>query len=171
MQWLNYIVGVRAIQPDREMGAEMSTVTEVHLMRAPDLAAARGIRRVRVHRVLMIGGGNSYDVEVLKSDLRPEDVKSITHYTLRDGPEGHFTEYVAYDQATVTPEHAAMPAGWDKWEDWKRHERAAGMEALAIARVAFPELHRHQADVLPELWVFVGDWPHADAVVEFTWEG
>jgi hypothetical protein len=105
-------------------------------------------------RTKMVDGGNSYDVYVPLQQVPQHAKDYIRHEVIRDG-----RRYMSYIEATVTPEHAAMDQGWEKYEDWKRHETEARARAGAILRRVFPEF---QCAELPLLWI---DGSHESAEI------
>jgi len=113
--------------------------------------------RVLAIRTAMIGGGLAYDIYVPVRDepygfnLRLFDkYRSFFTEILRDGKS-----YVRYEEATVSESHLSMPQGWDRYDDWKAHDKKARREMLDIAEHAFPELAKVRgqgSDYLPLLW-------------------
>lgn len=115
--------------------------------------------RVHVIRTAMIGGGLSYDVYVPVSQCL-ECVREngkyrhlVTHIGRDSLLNGKHSYYLDFPEATAPESYFAMPQGWDKYEEWKRHSLGARTEMLAIARTVFPELERYQGDTIPQLWV------------------
>ena len=104
---------------------------------------------VTVFRTAMVGGGLSYDVYVKRTDAHQPDQHTVI---IRD-LDGKRIEWLDYPDATIDPAHWSLPQGWDRYEAWQTHEKAARRPMLQIARRAFPELNHYQGDSLPSLWV------------------
>lgn len=118
-----------------------------------------------VFRTAMIGGGLSYDVLVPIKDIHNYDG---TRYTTicRDGQTDK--RFLDYTDATMPEEHYAMEKGWDRYEAYLAHEKRAKIEAMKLARQAFPELNAYDGDSLPDLWCVglpVEEETHATAIV------
>jgi hypothetical protein len=107
--------------------------------------------KVTVIRTAMIGGGLAYDVYVpVKQVPLFQKYRSFFTEIMREGKS-----YVRFEEATVSEEHLSMPQGWDRYDDWKRHDKEARRMMLDLAEQAFPELSkvRVKTDSLPLLWV------------------
>ena len=112
----------------------------------------------------MAGGmGLSYVVYVPTSE-----VEIIEGYT-RIRYNGN--EYYDFPVATLPPEHHEMSPGWDKWQDWNKHEEWAKGEMLKITRKVFPEMEK--VSQWPLLWITcseVEQGEDASKKVWTTWE-
>jgi hypothetical protein len=133
--------------------------------------------KVHVIRTAMIGGGLSYDVYVPVSEC-PEFLRetgkyrcSVTHIGRDSYRNGKHSYYINFPEATCPESHFAMPQGWDRYEDWKKHEADARRRMLDIAETVFPELSkvREKTDKLPSLWccdLLSGKETSAEFIVE-----
>ena len=116
--------------------------------------------RIKVIRTKMAMSPDaySYDVEVPLEDAIDERNVHTRRYGTSYPPGTH---YVDFADATASREHADMPQGWDKYEDWRRHEKHARRIALTIAQAVFHILRRIATDTLPLLWIDRSEMPHA----------
>lgn len=116
--------------------------------------------KVHVIRTAMCGGGLSYDVYVPVSEC-PEYLREKYRYfgtqigrdSYRNGKHAY---YYDFPEATVSESHLAMEKGWDRYDDWKAHDKQARRRMLDIAETVFPELAKYRAqghDTIPTLWV------------------
>jgi hypothetical protein len=87
-------------------------------------------------RTLMIGGGNHFEVLVPLSDIDPE---GQTYQVVRSS-EGN-KPYVLFVTGIepYTTEIIKMPQGFDRYDVFKVHEKAAKLKEIALLRQAFPE--------------------------------
>lgn len=99
-----------------------------------------------VTRTAMIGGGLSYDVYVPTKYVHNYDAGRQTTI-VQDGKE-----YLDYVQASLPEAHYALPKGWDRYDAFLAHEKAARQTMLTLARSVFPELQALEEDTLPSLW-------------------
>lgn len=102
---------------------------------------------VLVTRWPMCGGGTAYAVHVPRRLCPVQDRHTIL--TLVDGAGGD--EYVSLCDATMPAEHWAMPVGWERYEEYRAHKKAAKAAQLEIAREVCPELA--EVSTWPLLWV------------------
>jgi hypothetical protein len=116
-----------------------------------------GAMKALVKRWPMCGGGTAYDIHVPLNDAKCP--KEQTHIILDDGKH-----YVDFPQAICPVSHYAMDPGWDRWENWKAHEKLARAEMLGILKRVFPETE--PLTEWPLLWV--GEWtlPRAEIEIE-----
>ena len=108
---------------------------------------------VRIDRTRMAMGRDSrcyaYEGLVLASDV-PHIQPHQTTTICPDGC-GFRSGYYAFHAATLPAAHYQMAPGWDRYDQFRAHERAAKVELLALAKTVYPEL----ANVTewPSLWV------------------
>ena len=102
--------------------------------------------KATIFRTAMCGGGLAYDVLVEIGHVEHYDG---TRYTTvrREGKD-----YLRFTDATMPEEHYAMPLGFERYDHYKEHEKAARKEAMKLACRVFPELRQLGEESLPELW-------------------
>ena len=109
--------------------------------------------RVVIKRVKMIGGGNSYDALVPVEDVPGYDGARYTTVISTDD-----RRYVEFVPATLPESHFRMPTGWERYEDFLAHEKAAKAEALILLKRLYPETRN--LEKFPLLWVEGLNEPH-----------
>jgi hypothetical protein len=142
------------------------------LVAATPLAAAAGLPRVLVQRTRMAmpEPAYSYDLYVTEEETPTHARASCTHFTVLSNRSTR-ERFIDFANATCTPDHCAMPQGWERYQAWLDHEKQTRREALALARHAFPELDAFMGDALPSLWVPLPAFPggsHAEVWLTFT---
>jgi hypothetical protein len=147
-------------------------VTERQLVPATPLAAAAGLSRVLVQRTRMAMRDPAYSYSLYVPEHEaPSHVRSACRYfTILSQYDGR-ERFIDFAEATRSSAECAMPRGWDRYQRWLEHERAASREALTLARTVFPELDGLQSDSLPTLWIFMPGLrkgTHADAWLAFA---
>lgn len=110
----------------------------------------------------MIGGGNRYDARI-PMDEHP--CKKGMSYIYNYGMPGALVA-VPFDQVFITQEHLDRPAGYERYEAYKKLEAAACRLEDEILRANFPELVNVEKDHL-SLGVFFNlNEPDKDTWVE-----
>ena len=98
--------------------------------------------KVRIDRTRMATSAIvfGYDVTVPLNDCPPWMERFNPTRIMRDS--NHKNPLVRFDQATVSERHTDMEKGWDRYDDWQKHEKRADKAALSLAKSVFPELQR-----------------------------
>jgi hypothetical protein len=121
--------------------------------------------KVRIERTRMATGGDrkdyAYDGYVPVTDCPWIEPHWTTTTILGDYKTGR---YYRFDVATMPKEHWQMEKGWDRYEDYQRHEKLAKVKLLELARTVYPELE--SVNEWPELWIEI---PTMDARHATKW--
>jgi hypothetical protein len=106
----------------------------------------RSILTALATRTRVIGTGNSFDVLIPLSEIDPE---GQNYRIIR--PEHGNREYVPFHLGIdpYVSEIMKMQPGFERYERYQAHEKAAKVLELRILQVAFPESHLSE---LPFLW-------------------
>lgn len=134
--------------------------------------------KVHAIRTAMCGGGLSYDIYVPVSECPAFLGESgkyrhcVTHIGRDSYKNGKHGYYLNFPEATCPETHFEMPLGWDRYENWKAHDKQARRRILEIAETVFPELAKWRAaghDTIPSLWVcnlLAGEETSAEFILE-----
>lgn len=103
--------------------------------------------RAEIVRTRMAGNLSAYSFEAY---IEPDDAPSpdrgqVIHWSAKTGKSRRQCRYI---EATFCTD---LAPGWDRWDEWKAHERAAHAVLLDALHKLYPET-RH-ADHWPELWL------------------
>jgi hypothetical protein len=136
------------------------------------LVEAAKLPRVLVQRTRMAMPEPAYAYSVyVAEEEAPEHVRATCTYFSILPEHGIQERFIDFATATRTAAQVAMPTGWARYEAWLEHDQLARREALAVARLAFPELRSYRGDTLPSLWIEMPEYPdgtHAEVWLTFT---
>lgn len=121
--------------------------------------------RVFIHRTRMATRepACSYDAEVPIEDVpnyQPHRYTTIIHGGgLHDGKR-----FIRFVDATLPESHFSMPRGWERYQAFLDHEKAANSKALSILKALYPEARDFTR--FPLLWVNGINEPHDSRSIE-----
>jgi hypothetical protein len=115
----------------------------------------------------------AYSVYVEANELSDSVIKHVSHFThiCRNNQSGLGPKYVTFADATCPLEQREMPAGFERYEAWKAHEKAAREIEWRLINTAFSETRTLGLDSLPLLWVTYPekmDIGHSERTLEYT---
>ena len=116
----------------------------------------------------MVGGGNAYSVMFRVADKPTRPLHDNGHYATEIVEDG--THYYETTNAIMPKSHYTMPAGLDKWTDYKRLERKADRLTARIAKRAFPELAAAKIRKLSALWYTTKSLPPTNVEITVNME-
>jgi hypothetical protein len=125
--------------------------------------------KVLVQRTAMIGGGLSYRLYVpLKNCSKLFQKYCHSTISLSEFPIDAY--FVNFNEAILPDSHVIIEPGWDKYDAWNAHEKAAKAIEFKVASEAFPELKKLGG--MPSLWAtgLMDKETSADAWVFYTYD-